>query len=652
MFAEGQQKQDQGYDPTNPTPYVAPEIAPPRQSPVAPPSQPFQFSSVPISKLGAVAGVLDNVFRGYMQGKAQHADKVAQEFKTKTNNLQASHAQDVQRLDALMKAGVSPTSEEYKTAKAAAQGSWESLMDWSEKVAIGPDGDKKRKSSKKKPDQAQQPQQASPFGQPPQTPQQQMQEQKKQAMQQLYQDAQSTDPKVKVAALWKIRKLMGPAINYQTQMYESPEYQAQLKATKDTQGIEAQTQPITATNALSDAQHQQVVNQARTTVDELRPKVAAYENTPQSQWTAAQKQQYDQYKQAESTYNESQRKTTGATHLYQSPDKTSQEYYIPGNEPEGWQPAQAHAPVAPKAVTPKFGAKGVLEGISDPNSGKLWTLDELKLGAGGDEVQRQYKNALEIKRQSGSGSGSGGAGGKINARFNQWVGYFKHQGLDQAHAEAKARVKVEGAASVTADAIAKEYSEDPYGFDSDVLKRAMTEVIQDPTNGYWDTEKKEPKPWVKDAFANVLGYNEDDNTYQYRKPQDWKVLQPNSDKKYSGNVTKEQIQKMDSQLQQKIQAILLKQKGLTPDEVSEAKKRMRSLFGYIPTDTGTPSESPQTAGKPAGAASSRPSAGETKQSKGEVWKTDFLKENPGATDAEWNTMKVQLKSSGYEPVDK
>ncbi len=637
MFVEGQQKQDHGYDPTNPTPYVAPEIAPPRQSPVAPPNQPFQFTGAPISKLGAVAGALDNVFRGYMQGKAQHADKVAKDFQTKTNNLQASHAQDVQRLDALMKAGVSPTSEEYKTAKAAAQGSWESLMDWSEKIAIGPDGDKKKKSSKKKPDQTQ-PQQASPFGQPPQTPQQQMQEQKKQAMQQLYQDAQSTDPKVKVAALWKIRKLMGPAINYQTQMYESPEYQAQLKAQKDTQGVEAQTQPITAQNNLADAQHQQVVNQARTTVDELRPKVSAYENTPQSQWTAAQKQQYEQYKSAETTYNESQRKTTGATHLYQSPDKNSQEYYIPGNEPDGWQPAQK--PPTESELKRADYDKAVKDGYK--GSPEQWNAEETARG--------RRTGAPPVSK----GSGSGGAGGKISARFNQWVGYFKKQGLDQAHAEAKARVKVEGAASVTADAIAKEYSEDPYGFDSDVLKRAMNEVIQDPANGYWDADRRDAKPWVKDAFSNIIGYNDDDNIYQYRTPKDWKVLHPDSKGKYSGDVTKEQVQKMDSQLQQKIQAILLKQKGLTPDEVSDSKKRMRSMFGYIPTSSqgsGTQSESPQAAATP-GAGASSPSPQGGKQSKGEVWKSDFLKENPGATAADWNTMKVQLKSNGYEPVDK
>lgn len=574
-------QQQQGYDPTNPTPYQAyqpPEGSQPQPSPMAPPNQPFQFSGAPISKLGAVAGVLDNVLRGYMQGKAQHADKVAKEFKTKIENAQASHSQDVQRLDELMAAGVSPTDPQYVQAKNSSEGSWSYLMDLREKVAIGPDGDKKKKSSKKKPDQAQ-PQQASPFGQPPQSPQQQLQEQKKQQMQQLYQDAQSTDPKVKVAAYWQIQKLMGSPVSYRTKYYESPEYQAQMKAQTENANLSGSVET-------GDLQHRKSIQDSQGIMD-------TYNKIPQSQWTEPMKQHYESQKRI---VDDSQRRGGGASHLYQSPDKTSQEYYTPGEEPQGWQPAQK--PPSESELKRTDYDKAVQGGYK--GSFESWTAEQAASG--------RRAGAPLVGRGAG-GSGSRGGGGNIDARFNQWVGYFKKQGLDQAHAEAKAKIKVEGAASVTADAIGKEYSEDPYGFDSDVLKKAMNEVIQDPANGYWDAEKRDAKPWVKDAFANVLGHNEDEDTYQYRHPKDWNVLVPDKKGKYSGDVTKEQVQRMDSQLQNKIQAILLKQKGLTPDEVSESKKRMRSLFGYIPQGSGTTAESPQpAAATPAPGASSPPAA--------------------------------------------
>jgi len=69
------------YDPTNPTPYQAPELPPlrePSPSPIPAPET-KQFSVAP-TKAGGVASVLDSVMRGIMAGRAQAQEKQAKEL--------------------------------------------------------------------------------------------------------------------------------------------------------------------------------------------------------------------------------------------------------------------------------------------------------------------------------------------------------------------------------------------------------------------------------------------------------------------------------------------------------------------------------------------------------------------------------------------
>jgi hypothetical protein len=80
---------------------------------------------------------------------------------------------------------------------------------------------------------------------------------------------------------------------------------------------------------------------------------------------------------------------------------------------------------------------------------------------------------------------------------------------------------------------------------------------------------------------------------------------------------------------------------------------MAPLFGpAAPAGSGTPPVSPQANAAPPAAGASSPSPqGGQKQSKGIVKKSRFLKENPGATDADWNAMKPQLQQAGYDTKD-
>ncbi len=259
------------YNPTAEQPYQAyqpPPIAPPPPSPVAPANPPFQFTGAPNTKLGNIAGSLDNLFRGYMQGKAQRAANITQQFQAKSDNLRASYEQDAQRLFALSQAGTDPSSDEYKMAVSAVNGSWGALQDWREKIVNGPDGDKPKKSKKKTDQSAQQ----------PPNPQQQLQ--------QVMQDLQSPDPQVKAAAALKIQQKLGAPVMWQVKQFYTPE----AIAARQTQQQAAQNSVTAAGQQGQQLTHTQAELDAQAKIDTLN-------KTPQSQWTPAMWEQYNQAQQ-------------------------------------------------------------------------------------------------------------------------------------------------------------------------------------------------------------------------------------------------------------------------------------------------------------------------------------------------------------------
>lgn len=152
--------QSASYDPLSPTPYqpqpmpeqpAAPEPKEPTPSPFG--GQPgFQFQGAGnISHTGAIAGMLDNVMRGYVNGKAMGEAKKSLQLKKKSDDLNASYTADATRLWTVAQKQIAeggkidPNSDDYKQAQAAVNGSWGALQDF--RGSLLDDG-KKKKTSK------------------------------------------------------------------------------------------------------------------------------------------------------------------------------------------------------------------------------------------------------------------------------------------------------------------------------------------------------------------------------------------------------------------------------------------------------------------------------------------------------------------------
>jgi hypothetical protein len=93
---------------------------------------------------------------------------------------------------------------------------------------------------------------------------------------------------------------------------------------------------------------------------------------------------------------------------------------------------------------------------------------------------------------------------------------------------------------------------------------------------------------------------------------------------------------------------------LTSDELNAVKGRLKPLWVGNSSSAGstvTPG-SPQAGAASAPDASSHPATGgKEKFLNGKQRKSSFLKDNPGATSADWNSIKSQLEQKGIEPVD-
>ena len=707
--------QAQGYDPTSSTPYqayVPPEPAPPPPPTVAEQTPGYQFTGAPISKAGAIAGVLDNVFRGYMRGKQEAAQKVAMQFKARTDNLHASYEQDAQRLYALAQAGTDPNSDEYKKAVQAVNGSWSALNEWQDKVVNGPDGNKTKK--KKKTDQGSQDQ--------PQTPQQQQQ--------QLMQDLQSPDPKVKAAAALKLRQTLGPPVLWQVKQFQTPD-------------------AIAARQAQSgQVQHAQAVTQAQGVVDKLGPSVAGFIDTPQSQWTDAQKEQYAQYRQAYDTVN---------------PPK------IPVPKPGDETKVALDNLVGKIASDPNYKLTDADRDIFRANKINIDPKSKLHVTSRGEIISEHEDGSFEVLRgpqKAYEPRGAAGGAGSEDKAYAKWDAYYKEHYPNMAADERDALVrhKVEGASQEQTGVIAHEAIAEPKQFDNDVLSAAIDRMRALP--------QYKSMTSFDDALANLVGQG--DNGYQYHARAD--LGQPDKSGKYLGDVTADQLKNMERDLQTQIRTVLSgpKETALTPEARRAAVSRMAPLFGpAAPAGRGTPAGSPpaQAAPPAASPSSAAPQGGQSqfmatanpkglkepgnlpiwnrptvqnadgshsseystsfrdpktgyevlvptivdgkfltpdgkkprpgspaeramfkaawdhylktgenlgkfdspasadayanalhnrgngnsggqKPSKGEVWKSDFLRENKGATDADWAAMKTQLKAEGYDPVDK
>jgi len=430
---------------------------------------------------------------------------------------------------------------------------------------------------------------------------------------------QSKDPMAQSQAWYQVAQKMGPPVYGQIAMLNTP----QEKAKREAGNINAQTGVAAAQNTAT-AVSQEATGQKHTgTVQAAQAKVDELNKTPQNQWTPAQWEQYNQAQQQI------------------EPRK-------PGDEIK----VSADAIIRKQQVDPKYQFteqdKEVLRGAGfkiDANlkhqvtkTGEIIEWDE----NGQPNILRGNQAAYEPHGRSGAGGATG-----MEKSYNGALKYYRdlYPDMPDEERQALAHRKAEGASQQQSGAIAHDAIAEPKQFDNDVITAAVDKLRGLP-------QYKDMKTF-DDALANIVGLG--DSGYQYHTRAE---LGKPTDGKYSGDVSEDQLKNMERDLQTQIRVIMggSKETALSPSAKRAVAGRMQPLFGPAASkgSGSAASPQPQAAQPGAGTSSSSPSGAkpDKKESKGEVWKTDFMQANKGATDADWQTMKQQLKSQGYDPVDK
>ena len=169
----------QQYDPANPQPYQAPQL-PDVVSPVVQQAEQKEQNNQPniqrgpMNQLGGWAEVGDNIFRGYMRGRAEKTVQDAIKFKRQDDSLRWSYGLAAQNLKGMIDSGALPpmdvqqvqairagkvpdgmTAEQFQMAQqavGAVDGSWGALMQLRGAHIPGQDDGKGKKGGKKKQD--------------------------------------------------------------------------------------------------------------------------------------------------------------------------------------------------------------------------------------------------------------------------------------------------------------------------------------------------------------------------------------------------------------------------------------------------------------------------------------------------------------------
>lgn len=547
------------YSPTAEQPYQA--YVPPEPLPAAPPiaatqTEPYKFTGAPITGLGAAAGLLDNIFRGYMRGKQEGEAKKVMQLKAKSDNLRNSYDQDARLLMSIAASGASPDSEEYKQAVSAVNGSWGAMTDW-QKSHIDPDDDKTKKKPKSKSSQPQQP--SDPLT-----------------------DLRSQDPQVKAKALFQLQQKMGAPVLWQVKQFQTP----QAKAQREAQNINAQTgvqaaqnQQTAVNQEAKDQQHTATIQAARAKVDELN-------KTPQSQWTQAQWTEYNQAQQQI------------------EPRK-------PGDEVK----VSADAIIRKQEADPKYQFtdqdKEVLRGAGYKIDANL-KHQVTKTGEIIEWDENGQPNILRGNQSAYEPHGRSGGAGSTDKTYAKWDSYYKqhYPDMDQTERDALVRHKVEGASQQQSGDIAHDAIAEPKKFDNDVLSAAIDRLrnlpqYKDPTllkklaNG-----TKEPS--LDDMLSNIVGQGDDGYQYHDRGWMDQSEHKPTGGE-YAGDISEDGLKNLERDLQTQIRAVMSgsKETALPPAARRAAMGRMQPLFGPAASPrSGTTAASPQPAAQPAASPSS------------------------------------------------
>ena len=411
----------QAYSPTETTPYQA--YQPPEVAPAPPPTQVaqqpgFQFNGSPTTHLGAAAGLLDNIFRGYMRGKEEGEAKKIMQMKAKSDNLRNSYNQDASLLYQMAQSGVDQNSDEYKQAVSAVQGSWGALQDWTSQHVIGQDDGTKKKKPKK--------------GEQPSDP---------------LTDLRSNDPQVKAKALFQLQQKMGPPVMWQVKQLQTPEAVAARKA----QATSAQAAELGAGNRLTTEQ-----------AEKQRNDILAI---PEDQRTDAQKAQLKSAEEiltppAKATTEFEQTRASIARKVAEDPNYVltdSEKNILGGGKPTYPKPPGSAAALKPGtfgyALTQKYGPTPTFEQYM--------------------ESRREEAKARHV---------SGGAGSSEDKAYQKWHGYYKEHYPDMGEDEwdTLARRKIEGSGQMVAGQIGTDAATQPKQFDSDVIASAIDNLRKMP----------------------------------------------------------------------------------------------------------------------------------------------------------------------------
>lgn len=593
------------YDPTNPNPYVAPAM--PQPAPAMPSPLPNQGPQVDgaVRRSGAVATIADGMLRGFMQGRAMGQARQVMQLKKKSDDLQASYQQDAQRLIDLTNAGVGQDSDEYKRAKAAVSGSWGALMDfYGQHIEPQTTGKKKGVGGKVKAGLMEM------FG--------------------------SQDPMQVSQAWYQVARQAGPPVLSQVAMLNTPQAQAMRK----TGDIQAQSNLQEANQVL---RYQQVIAK------------------PEAQWTEEDRNFVDQYNSLHGKASDElvRQKTIIAQKVINDPNyklTPSEQQILNGGKPETLSQQLRYGKNEQTGVEEQWRVDAEGNEIAGTRRPLSTASTAPKPGTFGDYMLRRFGPNYQAEdeltglkdwfhsRHLGMG-GRGGAGSGMEKRYWDAAKYYHDLYPDMMPEEidAMARRKTEGAGQQQAGQISHDAIQEPKQFDNDVISAAIDNMRRLPQYATMTT--------FDDALKNIVGQG--DYGFQYHRKSD--VGAPDKHGKYSGDVDENKLKQMERDLQNQIRVVLSSTKltALPPNERRAVLNRMAPVFGPAAQGSGTPPASPQAhAATPTGAPSSAPPAGgQKKASKGVVRKSAFLKANPGATDADWKTIKPQLASQGYDVKD-
>lgn len=283
----------QEYSPLNPQPYQ------PTQAPPTPEAKPSPLQDSPgfqfqghgnISHAGAIAGVFDNVLKGFVNGHAMGEAHKALTLKKTSDDLNSSYNQAAQRLYQMKASGVDEKTPEYQAAKSAVDGAWGALQTFRGQLI-----DQQQSGGKKKPAKGAKTGQDDP-------------------MMALSNPAAS--PQEKAAALLAISKKLGAPVYGQIAALNTPQAQ-QARATQNTMG---DADSAHATNTLTHEQAQATYNK--------------YAGKTDDEMAALPEAEQQAYRNARAVLLPPTNK--GTTREYVSPDGKTRDWFVPGNQPEGY----------------------------------------------------------------------------------------------------------------------------------------------------------------------------------------------------------------------------------------------------------------------------------------------------------------------------